>query len=402
MRKYYLFTVLACICLLQPAFAQESKVTSAWNYIQSKDYDKARDAANIAVANERTKTNPSAWLYRGQAYQGIYADAKLKTTEPNALKEAAASYRKAIELYKKENDKIEAKEGLTMVTLLLYNEGEGAFAVKNYALAQDRFDEFLISYDALGSAKKKVDDAFASTKPPTDIREVKLLLAGCAIQLKQEDKAKKLLEELAATKYPNTAVYVNLAKDYLDEKDTAKAYAILDKGIEALPDDLKGSVLIEKLKLLVNQGKNKEAIAVGEDALAHQPKNISLYKALGKMYSEQKNYEKAIEVLNKAAAISPNNFGITSRLGIIKFNKGVDKYNMYIDAKAQADQDKYLNEAKTIWKDAIKDLEGALTLPQDKNDRDDVKATYEALSQMYYQMEDPTNGKKYKELSKKQ
>jgi tetratricopeptide (TPR) repeat protein len=401
MIKHYLFGLFAVACMAQPAIAQDSKVTTAWGYINSKDYDKARDAINIAITNDRTKNEARTWFYRGEAYQGIFSDPKMNAKEPDALKESAQSYRKAIALDLK-NRYPEAKDNLITVALLMFNEGLKSYSAKKYAEALDKFNEFETSYNALGDSKKKIDAAFAGTNPPTDIREVKLYMAGCAIQLDQKDKAKQLFQELIDSKFPNTAVYINLAKYQMNDKDTAKAYETLDKGIKDLPEDIKGAVLIEKLKLLIRQGRNADAIKVGEDALAHDPNNISLYNALGKMYAEQKNYDKAIAIYNKAMTIDAKNFGIVSGLGVIKFNQGVDQYNEYVNSKSKADQDKYLIHARDIWRDAIKDLEGALNLPHDKpTDREDLKATYDALSQMYYKLQDPVNGKKYRELYNK-
>jgi tetratricopeptide (TPR) repeat protein len=401
MRKHYLFGLFAAAFLVQPAIAQDSKVTTAWGYINSKEYDKARDAINIAITNDRTKNEAKTWFFRGEAYQGIYSDPKMAAKEPNALKEAASSYRKAIELDQK-NKYPEAKDNLITVALLMFNDGLKSYDAKKYADALDRFDEFETSYNALGAAKKKIDNAFASSNPPIDIREVKLYMAGCAIQLDQKDRAKKIFGELIDSKFPNAAVYINLAKYQMNDKDTAKAYETLDRGIKDLPDEKKGAVLIEKLKLLVGQGKKTEAIKVGEDALAHDPNNISLYNALGKMYAEQKNYDKAIEIYNKAAAMDPKNFGVATGLGIVKFNQGVDQYNEFVNSKSKTDQDKYLNAAKRIWTEAIKDLENAITLPHEKpTDREDLRASYDALSQMYYKLQDPVNGKKYRDLYNK-
>ncbi len=204
MKKYYLIGMLFSLGFVQLAVSQPAKVTSAWNYIQSKEYDKARDAINIAITNDRTKEESNTWLYRGQAYQGIYSDPKLKAKEPNALKESGLSFRKSIELEKKKKhpDTRDATTGLVFVTLSLFNEGEIAFGAKNYIVAEERLEDFLTSYDALGDDKKKIDEAFSHTTPPTDIREVKLLLAGCAMQLNRRDKAVKNFEELAATKFP--------------------------------------------------------------------------------------------------------------------------------------------------------------------------------------------------------
>jgi tetratricopeptide (TPR) repeat protein len=417
MKKHYLFGILAGGLLAQPAVAQHSKVITAWGYLNSKEFDKARDAINLATQNDQTKTEAKTWFYRGEAYQGLYATNEQKLREADKadpthkaygtyiadntdLKEAAISYRKAIEL-DKSNDFPEAKDNLVVVSLLGFNDALGMYNFKNYKAALDKFEQFQASYDALGASRKKIDDAFAHTKPPTDIREVKLYMAGCAIKLDDRAKAKKLFEELVDSKYANQAIYINLSNYSLNDKDTAKAIAVLDKGISVLPDTLKTGVLIEKLRIFVRQGKTKEAIKVAEDAIAHDTKgNISLYNALGKMYSEQKMYDKAVETYNKGLKIKSDDFGISSGLGIVKFNQGVDKYNESINAKANSDQDKYFSQAKAIWKDAIVTLENALKLPGAGKDREDLRATYEALSQMYFKLNDPANGQKYRDLNK--
>jgi tetratricopeptide (TPR) repeat protein len=421
MKKHYLFSIVAASFMSLPAMAQHSKVITAWNYNNSKEYDKARDAINLAILNDETKGEAKTWLYRGEAYQGLYItnENKLRDAMDKSkseadkkaydnyivtnvdLKEAGVSYRKCIELDEK-NRFPEAKDQvhLVMITLQNFNDGYSAYNLNKYEVSIDKFNEFFLGYGALGKNKSKIDEAFANTKPPTDIREAKLLMAGAEIQLGHMDKAKSLLEGLANSNFNNTAVYVNLSKFYLEAKDTASAIASLDKGIAALPDDKKSGLLIEKLKILIKQGKYKDAISVAEAAIAREPKNIALYSALGKMYSEQKLYDQATAIYSKALAVDPKDFTIACGLGIVKFNQGVDKYNLSINSKSSTDADKFLAEAKDIWKGAAKTLEDATTLPKKDEDRDDWRACYDALSQIYYKLNDPVNGKKYKELYK--
>jgi tetratricopeptide (TPR) repeat protein len=164
---------------------------------------------------------------------------------------------------------------------------------------------------------------------------------------------------------------------------------------------MKAGVLIDKINILIHQRKIKEATGYAEDAISHDPKNISLYNALGKMYGEQQMYDKALEIYSKAAAIEPNNFSIATGIGIIKYDQGVDKYKLSVaDGTKPSDEEKYKKQANDIWKDATKDLLMALTLPHTNANREDLGSAYKALSQMYYQMNDPANGKKYGDLYK--
>ncbi len=413
----------AAISLLSlPVMAQHSKVTSAWSYLQTKDYDKARDAINLATQNDDTKGEAKTWFYRGQAYDGLYSmnvkSLKLKSNtnapadvkayndyiaDNTDLKEAAASYRKTIELDTKKEYNPDAFVALTNDALTLYNDAYTSYNNKYYAEALDKFKDFQASYNALGDKKATIDKAFASVKPnPIDIREIKLYMAGCALQLKDRDQAKQLLQELADSKFPNPSVYLNLSKMYLRDNDTAKAVSSLDKGLEALPDNLKSTVLVEKLNIYLAQGKATEAIGVAETAIKNDPKNVSLYVALANLYAHQKNYDKASEIFKQASAMDADNFALSSSMGLLKYNIGVDKFNLSIDAKAPADQDKYLAEAKATWKDAIKDLEHAITLKRTPADQQNLKDAFDALSKMYYHLDDPANGKKYNDLYKEQ
>ena|GEM_PF-6586039 len=416
MRTYILLIAAAGLFTAGETTAQHSKVTSAWSYLQTKDYDKARDAINQAAQNDDTKGEAKTWFYRAEAYDGIYTTtssalkAKTKSNDPAAvkayndyiatntdLKEAAASYRKTIELDAK-RDFPESKDLLVNDALTLYNDAYTSYNNKKFAESLDKFKDFQLSYNALGDKKSTIDKAFSSVNPPIDIREIKLYMAGCALQLKDREQAMQLLQELADSKYPNQVVYLNLSKMYLRDNDTAKALVVLDKGLNSLPDSMKSPVLVEKLNIYLGQGKAPEAIAVAEAAIKQDPKNISLYVALANLYAHQKQYDKSKEIFAKAAAIGGNNFALASSEGLLKYNMGVDAFNQSIDAKASADQDKYLAQAKSTWKDAVKDLENALTLPRSSTDQQNLKDDYDALSKMYYHLDDPVNGKKYKDL----
>ncbi len=420
MKKHIWLMASVGLFMTVQTLAQHSKVTSAWSYLQTKDYDKAVEAINLAAQNDDTKGEAKTWFYRGEAYDGLYTSTvkslkdKTKGKDEAAikayndyvstnidLKEAANSYIKTIELDSKK-DFPEAKDLLVNDALTLYNDAYTSYNNKKYAESLDKFKQFMLSYNALGDAKAKIDKAFSSVKPPIDIREIKLYMAGCALQLKDRDQAKQLLQELADSKYPNPVIYLNLTKMYERDNDTAKALTVLDKGLDALPDSLKSGVLVEKLNIYLSQGKSSDAITVAESAIKQNPKNISLYVALANLYAHQKQYDKATEIFKQASAINNDNFALASSEGLLKYNLGVDKFNLSIDAKAAADQDKYLAQAREFWKDAIKDLEHALTLQRTSTDQQNLKDAYDALSKMYYHLDDPTNGKKYNELFKQQ
>lgn len=417
MKPYRMVAFVAATLLSLGASAQHSKVTTAWSYLQSKDFDKARDAINLATQNDDTKNDAKTWFYRGEAYQGIYATTE-KTLKENMeknkdtaslhaysnylcnnldLKEAAASYRKTMTLDDRKNFP-EAGDYLVQMTLLLYNDANQAYNNGKYAASLDKFQDFQLAYAALGDKKAKIDNLFANLNPPMDKREITLLMAGAELQLKQRDEAKKLLQELADSKFYNPVVYQNLAKMYLHDNDTVKSLAALDQGIAAVPDSVKAPILIDKLNIYMSQGKAKEAIDVAEAAIKKAPNNISLYVALANLYGRQKNYDKALDEFKQANTLKPNSFEVLSGSGLIKYNMGVDLFNKSIDAKKSTDQDKFLADAKSTWKDAIPDLNVAVNANHTSSEQRVLADCYDALSKIYFHLDDAENGKKFKAL----
>jgi tetratricopeptide (TPR) repeat protein len=393
--------LLALGLLAQPAMAQHSKVTSAWSYMNSKDYEKARDAINEAVQNEDTKNDPKTWKYRGEAYQGLYETALSKKQPGNIADahEAVISYKKCIELDTKNRyTEVKDRSHLLGLTFDMLNAGINSYNSRDYKIALSAFDDFYTAYNALGDAKKSVDASLKESK--IDPRDMKLYMAGCAMNLNDTTKAEQYLTELADQKYDNPAVYSQLATMYTKRGQQDKAMQVLDKGLANVADSAKGTMLIDKLNILIGQNKTTEALELGKEAIAHDPKNVSLYLAMGTMYESKGMTKEADDIYKKALAINPEDFSTNAQIGLNLFNQGADRYNESIQSNVMSVQDKKLNEAKDIWRNAIPSLEKAASLKNDKTDKKMLREVYNSLGEIYYKLGDMTNGKKYKDLAK--
>ena len=82
------------------AYSQNAKVQTAYNFYKPeyKQYDKAKEAIDEAVLNEKTSTSAKAWYYRGLIYQALYKDKNYGSLCNNCLQIAFESYKKSLEL----------------------------------------------------------------------------------------------------------------------------------------------------------------------------------------------------------------------------------------------------------------------------------------------------------------
>src|SRR5690606_31729368 len=101
LKKLILFTAICCPLLLS---AQQSKVVSAYNYLNNYNSEKslddlrnARKNIDEAALNDGTSGKPKTWYYRGNVYLAIFGS-EMKQEVPEALKNAAESYIKVYEL----------------------------------------------------------------------------------------------------------------------------------------------------------------------------------------------------------------------------------------------------------------------------------------------------------------
>ena len=75
MKKFALILVAALAINL--GYAQKAKVVSAYNYLNHNQLDKAKEAIDAAITNEKTMADAKTWFYRGNVYLQIY-----RTKEP--------------------------------------------------------------------------------------------------------------------------------------------------------------------------------------------------------------------------------------------------------------------------------------------------------------------------------
>jgi tetratricopeptide (TPR) repeat protein len=358
--KKYLLTALLLI-MAAAVFAQSSKVQTAIIAQRHGDLEKAKSSIDEAVAHPKTINDAKAWFYRGDIYLMLHGNEKFANLAEDPLKVSLESFRKCME-YDNRNDYTEdiQKTKMRLVTGNLYNRGVSEYMEK-------KFDKSLATFETL------------LTELPADT-SVLFNAALSAEKLKNNEKTKLYFNKLLATGYKKPAIYQTLAQLAKAEKDTAEAINYLAAGRKEFPNEV--GLVIDELNIYLLQNRQAEAIKNLQEAIVLDPKNASLYFALGFAYDKSKELEKAVTNYSKAIEIKPDYFDAVYNLGAIYFNRAAEllaEANK-IPFNEQKKYDAALAKAKEEFKKAQPHLEKAHQL-----DAKDMN-TLVSLQQMYAQL----------------
>lgn len=392
MKKYFL--ILTAAATTSVAFAQKSKVVSAFNYnkafTRSQKCNELKDgleAINQAKDHEQTKSWAKTWYYRGNLYYNVIASGKdeCKAIAPEALEECTDSYLKALvlnfddpELKKLDLEKQEdmmkfftALQSNPKVDDELYtadimgrkfpglageyaNKGITQFGAKDYKGAQESFTKSMMLSQMTG----KVDT-------------MTLYNTALASEYAEDfETAKQLYDGLIMMKYnvgdAGPDLYRSMSRIYKNEGNAEKAMEYIKKGREAYPNN--NNLIVEELEDYLKNDKHEEALANLKTAIANDPNNPVLHFAKGTVHESLKQEAEAIASYEKAMEIKPDYYDAAFNLGAYFFNKGADKKNE-ANKLPLSESKKYdaLNaEAKTEFEKSIPYIEKAHNLkPED-------------------------------------
>ncbi len=124
MKKTFI-SVFAFLIIISNLSAQMEKVTSAYNYLRSKQFDKAKDRIDIATENTSSNTKAKTWYYRAEIYKSIAASENKNVAglDVNAHEKSRKAYLKTQELDIKSRYSDECKNGLVYIQQHLLQTG---------------------------------------------------------------------------------------------------------------------------------------------------------------------------------------------------------------------------------------------------------------------------------------
>lgn len=382
MRNLILSTAFAFVAS-SSFYAQSNQVQNAFNYLKSKEYDKAKTAADLASVNASTSNSAKLWMYRGKIYKAIYEDkeATVRNLDVTAEEKALESFITCLK-FDKGSD-------------IYKDEVKGLLVQSSYAVSQKakwlkdnkEFDKAIVLYTLLNEALPFDYDQGMKrnnvTKETILFGKYKTYLAAG-----NKDLARETVDKLIEIKYKDATIYTDMAKLLLLEKDTLKALGYIEKGRAIFEDNT--DLINTEINIYLAQGK----ISVLKDKLIKAtevtPDNEVLHCVLGNIYNTSKEEDKAIEEYKKAIELKPDYELANYNIGVIYFSRGkiwMDKVNA-LPLKEEVKAKDYEAKAKIEFKSATEYLEKSYEVSPDKK-------TKQTLFQLFTRLGETEKAAKY-------
>lgn len=362
-------------------FAQKSNRTKAYLYLDKGQLDKAKEAIDEAVKNDKTKNDAKTWLFYGEIYYNIASSMlpAYQKLDSLAAQKSLEALQKVKTLDEKGHLTKDAHEYIQKLTPVFYQDANKAFKAEDYIKAMNNFG---MAYK-VGEIVGKTDTTAAFN-------------AGIAGLLAHNPKmASNYLKKSIDAGYVDAKAYVYYSRSLKEMGDTAASAAAIAAGRKVHPEDL--GLLLEQAQMYLEKGQSKQLIASLKQAIAKEPNspsNANLYFLIGKSYDDLHDTAQAEENYKKSLAINPNFFLSYYNIGAIYINKAakLQKKANSLPLSAQKEYDSLNKEANMNLKIAIPWLEKAIKI------KPDDKQTYNALKEAYTRLK---MNDKLKELMQK-
>ncbi len=383
MKKIVLF--LAVALSATGVFAQKGKVTSAETLLSTGDLDKAKEAIDEAMANEKSNTWPKTYIVAGKVYTELSKDGK----DDEGVVKAFDFYKKAIDLDQKGDEKgkkigkykKEISQQLLFFSGDLTNAGVEAFNKSDFQGAVTAFEDLLKLNEhpyMVEMQGEKVDTAIIYNT------------ALAAYNGELWAPAEKYFDQSIDLKYGGGDAVLLLHQVLAATGDSTKMGPNLIKGFETYPED--DRILTTLINFYLETEQNDKALDYLNTAIANDGSNPSFYYARGVLYDNSKQFDEALADYNKALELDPEFFNALYNLGVMYFNKGVEEMNL---ANEETDFKKFEAKkaaAEETFKASLPYFEKALEI------RPEEAAVLESLKTLYYRFE---MNDKYNEVNEK-
>lgn len=371
---------------------------------KSPDYAAIIKQIAPALQNPETKADVNAWVLAAKANIGLYDNLYKKqaigqsvneTRMGNALMDGLQDYLTALPLDTviDAKDKIKTKYSKEIIKQIkenwgqLNNIGGVLYNANDFNGAYRAWDMFLtIPTDpVLG---KNAPEAL----PDTITRDIAFNMGIASWQGDSLQRALDAFQKAIALGYDKKAVYdyaisvaYQLGKNDLVNQLATQAYPLF------------GNEDPKYLQLMINDKiENKqfdEAHSMLDKAIAASPENPQLYYVMGILEENMDNPEKALENFKKSVALDPN-----YTYGLYSVGRTMCNIAYAIDDKAgQGTQEEYMevrnNQVNPMFKEAAEYLEKAYQL-----DSDNMQDALRYLRNIYYNLNDEENLKRVENL----
>jgi tetratricopeptide (TPR) repeat protein len=377
------------------AFGQKKSLNIAKNEIRSDkpNIEDARTAIQSALNNPETMDNAETWYVAGMVENKVFDTERAKEILGQTSKEDVM-YPALVKIYPYfvKADELDQRPDAKGKVKLKFRKDIKAIMVANrpyyinagsYFYEKGDYKQAYENFRFYGDMPKlpifEGDSKIFNTQP-NDSNDIKIryYAALAATGIPDMNVAIELFREIKDSGWNENEIYQRLASGYSQKADTVHFAEVLKQGVDKFPTE--PYYILSLINININQGKIDEAIDYLQKAIVVSPNDAQLYDVLGLVYETTQQTDKAIENIKKALEINPDYAEALSHLGRLYYNSG-------IVARGEADNitdPKLYKEAivkvEAFFKEAIPYFEKAYQLNPKDND-----AVF-ALRNIYYSL----------------
>lgn len=360
--------------------AQNHKVVSAYNQLRNQKLEKAMEAIEPATEHKKTKDDAKTWYYRGNIYLSLHMTDKeeYKDLVDNPLNIAYDSYKKSMELDKKEKFVEDVKQRMQVISEQYFNKGVNTYKQKEYETATKSFE----------TAANVAEEYFNMTDTTA------LYYTGNSADLAgDKEKALKFYKQAKELDYDNVSLYTSMSRLHTSLGDTAKALEVIKEGKKRYKDDF--DILITETNIYLAQGEAEKALENLKVAVEKDTTNPEIWFAVGTNYDnmikeqesdsiKQMMMKEAVNAYKKALKLKPDYFEPAFNLGAIYVNRAAELQSMANNLPLSENEkyEKMKKEADSMLQEAMPMLEKAHEIdPTDVNTMNSLKEIYARLNE---------------------
>ncbi|MDZ7269719.1 MAG: tetratricopeptide repeat protein [candidate division KSB1 bacterium] len=352
-------------------FAQSMEKTSAKLYIQQKEWDKAIEWLQKALA--KNATDPQTHFLLGQVY-----------AEKGRLLDMAREFEEGKKLDTKNKMKKEKKQMEDMIrhfSAKSYNEGVEAYKQQDYSTAAERFllatqldPAYVDAHRNLSVAYQLVEQDIRREDPCSDCSApgytwdtqiFKCLDSAtgqparlcCCSKEALPDLRHRVVTTLETVigLQPDSLIHTLVLADYFNSHDDhARSATLFEQALQKHPGNPK---ILARLADTYNiMGRAEEAFKMYDQALAADPDNKDLLYNYGQLFLTRNDYSHAVEQFRRLVELQNDDFGANFYLGVayLKIAEEADKRARELQDEAASKRKKpnqaVIDSLKTVEK----------------------------------------------------
>jgi tetratricopeptide (TPR) repeat protein len=340
-------------------FAQ-AELTSAYNANKEGNYEEALNYINQASTNPKATGKEKYWRFRGDIYMNIAMDSVLSMKYANSFNESVSAYTKALEISKDYVLEI----GSVVDNARRSEEGKAIAAYK--------------SSNPCGAAAH-YDNLISTSKMFGVTDTIYVYYSGiCHEACGNVDQALVNFTTCANLNYQSADCYSRIGNMLLKAGRKEEAIKILGEARAKYPKN--SSILTAEVNIYIEDKNYQKAqnllIALAEA----DPKNESVLFVLGVTHEKNNDFAEAEKVYNKALEINPTYFDAHYNLAVMNYNQGIEKFKVCdaIPPRETARFDACRAETKAVFAKAAEHFKVCYDITYAELDKS-VKDKYEVI-----------------------